>query len=137
MARKNERFGYTKEEWDDMAHELGSYVFRLHKGRANGTVHAKLALSFAIPDLGSAGRPGVPGSAMLTALIKRARELGYAICTNGGRERAIYYATCYRDVEDAYEAMEVAAQRELADAAILLRTKFNAGFLPEGAPSYA
>jgi hypothetical protein len=125
-------FGMTEAAFDEMARSVGLYLRINHRGPENGTTHPELAPALGL-EVGTSGRPGQPCSDLLTALIKRARQCGSPICTNGGRGKSIYYANTKEQALATANSMRATAESELEDAAFMANAAVNAGWV-EGLP---
>lgn len=81
---------------DDFVYEIANHLRLFHLGPDNATTNAELSTHYRMPDQGKAGREGIPNSRRLTAILNRARELGFPICAD---HRGIFFARNQQDAE--------------------------------------
>jgi hypothetical protein len=85
---------------DDEIERLAGFIKANHRGPENATSNRVLARTFALTDLGSAGRPGIACSSALTDAILRAKKRGHPIACD---HRGVFYARHREDVTDALQ----------------------------------
>jgi hypothetical protein len=114
-------------ELDTQALRLAMILKKHHLGVLHTATNAVIAEKMGLDDIGSNGKPAVPGSRSLARLKIRARELGHPICSD---HRGYYYATSWEEIQETVSHEEQCAERYTHAAAMLERAAIEQGFYP-------
>ncbi len=100
-GEKEQDMRHPQRLTDEQVEQLAQRLKTHHLGPENATTHPVLGRALHLTDLGSAGRPRIPGSSALTDGILRARRNGHPIACDP--QHGLFYARYREDANDSLE----------------------------------